>query len=520
MKISFNNICTVFSSQVKNIYTQEHVSLSFDDIKLLTNSQVIFEDNYIYIGTMSMLLKKLQSINSLNCIIINDTNINIKTFLHKNLNIIEFYHDIDIFEVYNELHEFFIKQTKLEEAKLCLLEAFVTGKGLTHLVNIASTLLQNPIIILDLSYKILACSTNIKVQDKLWLDNIKKGYCSYDFSIAVKNLKSVKLSLKTKGPYEVTCSESDTIKLVCKIKLDNKSIGNVILLKQSPSDSLKDKVLLALLSELVAKNMQRNYFYKPCKSIAYEEFLYDILKNNICDKALIQERMKISNINFSNSLFLCVFDISGYTSYKNPPNYLNNNFSSLFSYNNPIYYDGYVVIVNDNKNYQINMSFIKKVKSFLISNKIYLGISKEFNDISKCKKYYLQALRAIELIKIINPKNPIVQYEDVFLYDLVYSSKNCFELEDFSHPVLEILKAYDEKNNSELFTTLLIYLETNQSIKRTCEKLFIHRNTFRYRMNKILQLTNINFSNAEEIFKLYTSYKLATCSNKLMKKSL
>ena len=58
-------------------------------------------------------------------------------------------------------------------------------------------------------------------------------------------------------------------------------------------------------------------------------------------------------------------------------------------------------------------------------------------------------------------------------------------------------------------------LKNNQNSTLTAKDLFIHRNTMLYRINKIKELTNIDFSNTEETFQVLLSYKIMNYINKL-----
>ena len=62
----------------------------------------------------------------------------------------------------------------------------------------------------------------------------------------------------------------------------------------------------------------------------------------------------------------------------------------------------------------------------------------------------------------------------------------------------EILKMYqyDQENNTEYYLTLKTYLENNMQPVVTASRLFVHRTTLMYRLNKINQLFHIDISTA------------------------
>ena len=88
---------------------------------------------------------------------------------------------------------------------------------------------------------------------------------------------------------------------------------------------------------------------------------------------------------------------------------------------------------------------------------IYLGVSREFSNIIDCKKYYLQALRALEFRKVMGDENPIVLYSDVQFYDTLSSAYAAMEYKEYCNPILIKLKEYDKKT-IRICITLYFYI--------------------------------------------------------------
>lgn len=80
------------------------------------------------------------------------------------------------------------------------------------------------------------------------------------------------------------------------------------------------------------------------------------------------------------------------------------------------------------------------------------------------------------------------------------------------HPAAEILKAYDEKNTTELYRTLFTYLQMNQNIVHTAQKLFVHRNTLMNRIVRIQELTGIDLVNFDENLRIELTYMMDSLS--------
>ena len=73
------------------------------------------------------------------------------------------------------------------------------------------------------------------------------------------------------------------------------------------------------------------------------------------------------------------------------------------------------------------------------------------------------------------------------------------ELERYIPETLKKLYLYEDEHKGELITTLQMYLRNNQSIKKTAGAMFVHYRTISYRLEKIKQISGINFDNANEV---------------------
>lgn len=69
--------------------------------------------------------------------------------------------------------------------------------------------------------------------------------------------------------------------------------------------------------------------------------------------------------------------------------------------------------------------------------------------------------------------------------------------------VTEQLRKCESGDNLRL--TILNYVEHSDDLKLVCEKLFIHRNTLNYRIEKIRDATGLNLKNGKEMILLYIS---------------
>ncbi len=76
------------------------------------------------------------------------------------------------------------------------------------------------------------------------------------------------------------------------------------------------------------------------------------------------------------------------------------------------------------------------------------------------------------------------------------------------HPALDLLSEYDKRHDTDFYETLNVYLRNSQNATSTAKELFIHRSTLLYRIERIEEITDVDFSNPDERFHLQLSYYL------------
>lgn len=94
---------------------------------------------------------------------------------------------------------------------------------------------------------------------------------------------------------------------------------------------------------------------------------------------------------------------------------------------------------------------------------------------------------------------PIVYYRQL----LLESKFSSLPPDAVTRTVTEQLRRCESGDNLRL--TILNYVEHSDDLKRVCGKLFIHRNTLNYRIEKIREATGLNLKNGKEMMMLYIS---------------
>ena len=133
-----------------------------------------------------------------------------------------------------------------------------------------------------------------------------------------------------------------------------------------------------------------------------------------------------------------------------------------------------------------------------------IGIGKSVEGYQRLKESYHEASRAIKYIDIIrlvtgDKNKSVVHYSNLGFFQIFGKVDDMTELERCIPETLKKLYLYDDEHKGELITTLQMYLRNNQSIKKTADAMFVHYRTISYRLEKIKQISGINFDDANEV---------------------
>lgn len=103
----------------------------------------------------------------------------------------------------------------------------------------------------------------------------------------------------------------------------------------------------------------------------------------------------------------------------------------------------------------------------------------------------------------------VLAFEDTGAYRLLLPamSEDPAELERFYEETLAPLSAYDEQYETELVTTVETYLENDGNVAQTAARLFTHRHTVRYRLERVKDLTEHDIGSSEGREKLSLGLK-------------
>lgn len=89
-------------------------------------------------------------------------------------------------------------------------------------------------------------------------------------------------------------------------------------------------------------------------------------------------------------------------------------------------------------------------------------------------------------------------YDDAGAYALLFEGADPARFAAFARGVLDPLRAYDEKHQTELERTLRLYFAVGQNVKTAAEHLHVHRHTVFYRLRQIGEICSRSLDDAHD----------------------
>jgi sugar diacid utilization regulator len=108
-----------------------------------------------------------------------------------------------------------------------------------------------------------------------------------------------------------------------------------------------------------------------------------------------------------------------------------------------------------------------------------------------------------------DPDRPLLAFDETGAYRLLLPamSEDPAELQRFYDETVAPLVAYDEQYETELVTTLETFLDADGNVAGTAARLFTHRHTIRYRLERVRELSGLDVGSTDGREKLSLGLK-------------
>ncbi|MGX8796703.1 PucR family transcriptional regulator [Fusibacter sp. JL298sf-3] len=477
-----------------------HVSnTEINKIKFLLEGQKEFFEDHLYIGDLELLSTLSATELTGNFVFFVEAYVDFEDWKYPGINVLVVKGKSKLYEVSNLINEVFTDAMTLS--------AFKQYTSLQQLADHGEHLFNNPVIIVDSSFRVIAHSNRDRIEDAVWKLNVQRGYCSYEFIAYVRTMDDMKNSKNNSVPFPLKCYKSPYDRYASKVFLEGKLVGYILVLLQNKGLSESDKNMLYEIAGLSGACFKALLSHKNMLYIEHENFLMDLLDKRISSQEVLDEKIKIHNEFLKSKYVVICFDLTDFKVGTKKNDFLAESINHLF-YRRHIYYENYIVLLYDYDHW-LDSDRLNEINDFAELNNIVIGISDEFVDLTRASAYYRQAKQTVLSKKRYKLKSSCLRYKQISYLALALDfEEKGGDTYCYTHPSLEKLKAYDDVNGTEFYLTLYTYLLNDQNAVLTGKDLFIHRNTVKYRIERIEEIADVCLNDPYERINLLVSYTL------------
>jgi DNA-binding PucR family transcriptional regulator len=153
-------------------------------------------------------------------------------------------------------------------------------------------------------------------------------------------------------------------------------------------------------------------------------------------------------------------------------------------------------------------SVLRELQAGLPGHAFAVGRSRIAADPGDLHRAASEALLAANVAES-DPERPLLAFDETGAYRLLLPamSEDPAELQRFYAETVEPLVAYDEQYETELVVTLETFLDADGNVAGTAARLFTHRHTIRYRLERVRELSGLDVGSTDGREKLSLGLK-------------
>ena len=386
------------------------------------------------------------------------------------------------------------------------LHALFHASNLHQLVELGRRLTHNPIILTDLTHRVLEMSDEPGLTDSNWLEI--KVHRSIPLNQAVSN--RYRESIGKRAPVLDRGLDNSLPLLRMAIAHSGRLLGflEVPCYHCVPEQDEMDTI--ALIADAACLIMLQDGRYMDTPSNMLEFFICDLLEGRLTDENLIRERCQFFRWELSG--YFRVMTISPGPEATEADCRLEQHreqLSRLFpSIINFIYGTELKVIAPMQEDTANDGRFFDDIINYLKQNRLQGGISRSICHMGQMKQCSEEANKALELGRLFASQEILFFYDKYSSYHAMELCGKQMDLMRFCHSAIFTLADYDRTHETALLETLHAYLYCQQNLAEASAKLFIHRNTLTNRLSKIHDLVHVDLEDIETVFHLLYSYHI------------
>lgn len=355
--------------------------------------------------------------------------------------------------------------------------------------------------IVDRTMKILGKNINVMDRNGVIIgsgDRSRIGHTHDGALLALKENRTIEID-------EQSVNQLKGVKMGVNLPIHflGETVG-VIGITGDPNDIREYAELVKMAAEMV---LQQSFFLEQVqwKQRLKEDLVNQLIYDDYVDESSFLERAKTFGVNLSLPRLVIVVEIP-----HEQIQYVNQQLLRTLTYElatedlAAFTYSSEIVvlksIVNEERDIGDIIGKMERILQKVTNGKA--GIGPCCSKIPAIKQSYELAKQAVTVGRKMDPERYVYHYKEVE-FEILLSEMGQLPLAGSAFEFYEQLLEHDE--TGELQETLHVYIQEKGELNKTASKLFVHRNTLRYRFEKIQKITGKDPHNIKDLLQLYTA---------------
>ena len=384
--------------------------------------------------------------------------------------------------------------------------------SLQKIVDEAFLYMGNPILVFDAGFSVIAANWDVAAPDQKTQRILDQKYLDPAGMADINRNNIHDKVMKSPAPIFIKNPSYEGNRLLIRLAFHNKSVGHIAIADTLRPFTPYDEKAAVILRDVVIQCLKKDEFIRNSRGFNYEYLIADLLDGKITMSKNLNDRLAYVDFFFEELLYVTVAELARSEQYVNPT-YVISQFEALMPGSKAVVYNGQIVLITTRRSSQrISAEEIRAFSAYCKKESLFCGMSNPFRGVANLQKYYTQALRALELGTQNENLPALYPYANYAVSHILSQFCQKEDRDVFLHPAVKRLLEYDEKKNGNLTETLYQYLLWERNLMLTAQKMYLHRNTLSYRLNKIQELTQVDLEEAET--RQYLLWSLHVCNNK------
>ncbi|MEL7564226.1 MAG: PucR family transcriptional regulator ligand-binding domain-containing protein [Dehalobacterium sp.] len=162
----------------------------------------------------------------------------------------------------------------------------------------------------------------------------------------------------------------------------------------------------------------------------------------------------------------------------------------------------------ENKLANCLQEFLSLLEIRIPNKKFQIGVGGTYEGLEKIKISYEEAELAFQVAWQYPRLYKPIFFRNLGTLPIMYNIKELPLAGNLCHEYMDKLKMYDHENGTDLVNTLKCFLKNDCKVLTTSQKLYVHKNSVVYRLQKIMEITGLDIKKSDDLFLLMMVVKL------------